>query len=235
MVDAKGRARLLRRRAALRRRGRARRRRRRGPRALRRLHRRGRRALVVPEVAVLQAARLPGGHLPRRAARAPERGRRVRHAAGRPGVGRVPRPRARRRAQLVPLPLRAPDRGACTASRRCARCWTGRASSTRTCAPFAKPNAREGVGVSEAPRGTLMHHYRINDEGLVTWANLIIATGHNSLAHEPGRAAGGEALRRRQPPHRRRAQPRRGGRSAPSTRASVARRTRPGRWPCTCS
>jgi NAD-reducing hydrogenase large subunit len=51
---------------------------------------------------------------------------------------------------------------------------------------FAKPNAREGVGVSEAPRGTLMHHYRINDEGLVTWANLIIATGHNSLAMNRG-------------------------------------------------
>jgi NAD-reducing hydrogenase large subunit len=51
---------------------------------------------------------------------------------------------------------------------------------------FAKPNAQEGVGVSEAPRGTLMHHYRINDEGLVTWANLIIATGHNSLAMNRG-------------------------------------------------
>jgi NAD-reducing hydrogenase large subunit len=51
---------------------------------------------------------------------------------------------------------------------------------------FAKPNAREGIGVSEAPRGTLMHHYRINDEGLVTWANLVIATGHNSLAMNRG-------------------------------------------------
>ena len=51
---------------------------------------------------------------------------------------------------------------------------------------FAKPNAREGVGVSEAPRGTLMHHYRINDDGLVTWANLIIATGHNTLAMNRG-------------------------------------------------
>jgi NAD-reducing hydrogenase large subunit len=51
---------------------------------------------------------------------------------------------------------------------------------------FAKPNALEGVGVSEAPRGTLMHHYRINEEGLVTWANLIIATGHNSLAMNRG-------------------------------------------------
>jgi NAD-reducing hydrogenase large subunit len=36
--------------------------------------------------------------------------------------------------------------------------------------------------VSEAPRGTLMHHYRIDDNGLITWVNLIIATGHNNLA-----------------------------------------------------
>jgi NAD-reducing hydrogenase large subunit len=43
-------------------------------------------------------------------------------------------------------------------------------------------NSNEGVGVSEAPRGTLFHHYRVDDNGLVEWANLIIATGHNNLA-----------------------------------------------------
>ena len=48
------------------------------------------------------------------------------------------------------------------------------------------PNAREGVGVSEAPRGTLIHHYQIDDNGLITWANLIIATGHNNLAMNRG-------------------------------------------------
>ena len=46
----------------------------------------------------------------------------------------------------------------------------------------ASPNALEGVGVSEAPRGTLMHHYKIDENGLMQWANLIIATGHNNLA-----------------------------------------------------
>lgn len=50
----------------------------------------------------------------------------------------------------------------------------------------ASANAREGVGVSEAPRGTLMHHYRVDDNGLVTWANLVIATGHNNLAMNRG-------------------------------------------------
>ncbi len=43
-------------------------------------------------------------------------------------------------------------------------------------------NSLEGIGVSEAPRGILIHHYKVNEEGLVQWANLIIATGHNNLA-----------------------------------------------------
>lgn len=46
----------------------------------------------------------------------------------------------------------------------------------------AEVNRSEGVGVSEAPRGTLMHHYRVDDDGLVTWVNLVIATGHNNEA-----------------------------------------------------
>jgi NAD-reducing hydrogenase large subunit len=50
----------------------------------------------------------------------------------------------------------------------------------------AQPNNREGVGVSEAPRGTLMHRYQIDDEGLITAADLIIATGHNNLAMNRG-------------------------------------------------
>jgi NAD-reducing hydrogenase large subunit len=43
-------------------------------------------------------------------------------------------------------------------------------------------NRNEGIGVSEAPRGTLMHHYKVDDNGLVEWANLVIATGHNNAA-----------------------------------------------------
>ncbi len=46
----------------------------------------------------------------------------------------------------------------------------------------ARPNRREGVGISEAPRGTIIHHYRIDEDGRMVWANLIIATGHNNLA-----------------------------------------------------
>jgi len=54
------------------------------------------------------------------------------------------------------------------------------------CRAFAEPNNFEGVGVSEAPRGTLMHHYKINEQGLITWANMIIATGHNNMAMNKG-------------------------------------------------
>jgi NAD-reducing hydrogenase large subunit len=43
-------------------------------------------------------------------------------------------------------------------------------------------NALEGVGIAEAPRGTLIHHYKVNEEGAIVWANLIVATGHNNLA-----------------------------------------------------
>ena len=43
-------------------------------------------------------------------------------------------------------------------------------------------NQLEGVGVSEAPRGTLFHHYRVDDYGLIQKVNLIIATGQNNLA-----------------------------------------------------
>jgi NAD-reducing hydrogenase large subunit len=46
----------------------------------------------------------------------------------------------------------------------------------------ASLNANEAVGVSEAPRGTLFHHYRVDDDGLITKVNLIIATGQNNLA-----------------------------------------------------
>jgi len=47
---------------------------------------------------------------------------------------------------------------------------------------YAGVNALEGVGMAEAPRGVLMHHYKVNEDGAITWANLIIATGHNNLS-----------------------------------------------------
>ncbi|MGA9981425.1 MAG: hypothetical protein WBQ08_22585 [Candidatus Sulfotelmatobacter sp.] len=43
-------------------------------------------------------------------------------------------------------------------------------------------NNLERVGCCEAHRGTLIHHYRVDEQGLITWANLAIAAGHNNLA-----------------------------------------------------
>lgn len=37
----------------------------------------------------------------------------------------------------------------------------------------------EGVGCVEAARGTLIHHYKTDDRGLITNVNLIVATQHN--------------------------------------------------------
>ena len=50
----------------------------------------------------------------------------------------------------------------------------------------AEPNQIEGIGASEAPRGSLIHHYTIDENGLIRSANLIIATGHNNLAMNRG-------------------------------------------------
>jgi F420-non-reducing hydrogenase large subunit len=44
--------------------------------------------------------------------------------------------------------------------------------------PTARPS--EGVGVVEAPRGTLIHHYRSDERGVITAANLIVATQNNA-------------------------------------------------------
>ncbi len=40
----------------------------------------------------------------------------------------------------------------------------------------------EGVGVVEAPRGTLIHHYKTDSKGILTDVNLIVATQHNAAA-----------------------------------------------------
>ena len=49
----------------------------------------------------------------------------------------------------------------------------------------------EGVGFIEAPRGTLIHHYKTDSNGIVEDANLIVATAHNEaiIAMEINKAA----------------------------------------------
>ena len=53
----------------------------------------------------------------------------------------------------------------------------------------------EGVGVIEAPRGTLIHHYKVDSQDLVTMCNLIVSTTHNNQAmNEAIRAVAREYL-----------------------------------------
>jgi len=40
----------------------------------------------------------------------------------------------------------------------------------------------EGVGITEAPRGTLIHHYRSSPDGLCEMINMVVATTHNNAA-----------------------------------------------------
>lgn len=52
---------------------------------------------------------------------------------------------------------------------------------------------KEGVGVVEAPRGTLFHHYQTDTRGCITMANMIVATQNNAarIAMSVERAAKG--------------------------------------------
>jgi len=64
-----------------------------------------------------------------------------------------------------------------------------------TARPGPAADVREGVGVIEAPRGTLLHHYAIGPDDLVRACNLIVATTHNNEAmHQAVRQVARERL-----------------------------------------
>jgi NAD-reducing hydrogenase large subunit len=46
----------------------------------------------------------------------------------------------------------------------------------------AEINRLEGVGFAEAPRGTLFHHYNVNENGVIQKVNMLIATAQNNMA-----------------------------------------------------
>jgi NAD-reducing hydrogenase large subunit len=53
----------------------------------------------------------------------------------------------------------------------------------------------EGIGVIEAPRGTLFHHYKVNEDGTIKKANLIVSTTSNNTAmNESVRSVANEYL-----------------------------------------
>ena len=43
-------------------------------------------------------------------------------------------------------------------------------------------NSLSGVGACEAPRGTLFHHYEVDEDGVLTKVNMLIATAQNNMA-----------------------------------------------------
>ena len=45
-------------------------------------------------------------------------------------------------------------------------------------APLSGPSS--GVGIVEAPRGLLIHHYQVDAQGLLTGVNLVVASQHNA-------------------------------------------------------
>ena len=99
--------------------------------------------------------------------------------ARRPGAQGVPRSLRRHGNLVVPLPLRPADRD----PRRARADRAGDQGPDLTSdhlRPRAGINRLEGVGVSEAPRGTLFHHYQVDQNGLIKRVNLIIATGRTT-------------------------------------------------------
>ena len=146
-----------------------------------RFPRRKGRALELSEIHVLQAQRISRRHLPGRPAGPPECRGPLRHPAADQELGGISRAAAHRGAQFVPLSSRAADRNPVLHRAHGAIAERSR-NSLYARARLCRPNALEGVGAAEAPRGTLFHHYKIDEQGLIRWANLIIATGHNNLA-----------------------------------------------------
>jgi len=57
-------------------------------------------------------------------------------------------------------------------------------SDVRT--PVGKVVNRRGVGIIEAPRGTLIHDYTVNEAGIIERCNLIVATCQNNYAMDRG-------------------------------------------------
>jgi NAD-reducing hydrogenase large subunit len=69
----------------------------------------------------------------------------------------------------------------------------------------------EGVGVIEAPRGTLWHHYWVDEHGKLEKVNLIVATGNNNWAMSKAVDSVAKTYVDGKERHRRTAQPHRGG------------------------
>ena len=148
--------------------------------------RRARRAVDVPEVPLSQEGGLERvrdrqgqRRLPGHAAFAAQRRRRHGDAAGAGSLRRVLQDAGRQAgASHAGDPLGAPGRAAL-----CRRAPAGAGHRSRDHQPqrahHPHRKADEGVGIVEAPRGTLTHHYITDEKGIVKKANLIVGTTNN--------------------------------------------------------
>ena len=89
-------------------------------------------------------------------------------------------------AEFVPLPSRAAGRDALRHRKDRSRSSVDPRILDKHVRATAGVNRLEGAGQAEAPRGTLHHHYKVDENGKITWANLVIATGQNNNAMNQG-------------------------------------------------
>ena len=132
------------------------------------------------------------------------------HADGRPGTRRVQTARCRSCGELVLLSSCAVGRGTLW-NREDRNILADPQILDTHVRATAGVNRLEGAGQIEAPRGTLSHHYKVDENGLITWANLVVATGHNNNAMNKGVLQAAKAYVKDGRVQRRRIEPRRGG------------------------
>jgi F420-non-reducing hydrogenase large subunit len=65
------------------------------------------------------------------------------------------------------------------AAERCVELVNDREITSKDLRNIPTKTPTVGIGIVEAPRGTLIHHYETDDRGLITKVNLIVATAHN--------------------------------------------------------
>ncbi|NYT05755.1 MAG: Ni/Fe hydrogenase subunit alpha [Methanomicrobiales archaeon] len=59
-------------------------------------------------------------------------------------------------------------------------------TKTETRTPVGQVQQHRGIGIIEAPRGTLIHDYTVDDRGFIQKCNLIVATCQNNYAMDRG-------------------------------------------------
>jgi coenzyme F420-reducing hydrogenase alpha subunit len=109
-------------------------------------------------------------------------------------AGKMPTPRAdeflNQVKEVLPLPIKSTTGYHLARLAELIYCWEeagNLVNDTELTSPEVrpkpiKPKAGEGYGIIEAPRGTLVHNYKINDQGFAEKVTLLVATQQNNYA-----------------------------------------------------